>query len=60
MQIRFLLRRIGLLGPEPAHPAVRATASHQEIGVLARDHGDDGMMRRTMTGVYRELGREIA
>jgi hypothetical protein len=54
--IRFLLRRIGFLGPDPTHLAVWASASSREIEELARDHEDDGVMRRITTGVYREFG----
>jgi hypothetical protein len=60
VELGFLLRRIGFLGPDPTHLAVWAAATHRDIEELARDHEDDGVMRRTTTGIYREFGRAAA
>jgi hypothetical protein len=60
IEIRFLLRRVGFLGPDPTHLTVWATASYRQIEELARDHEDDGVMQRTTIGAYREFGGAAA
>jgi hypothetical protein len=60
VELGFLLRRIGFLGPDPPHLAVWAAATYRDIEELVRDHEDDSVMRRITTGVYREFGRAAA
>jgi hypothetical protein len=57
--LRFLLRRIGLLGPDPAHLAVWALPDHVALEALARAPSPPGPARILAAGVYRDLGREV-
>ena len=58
-ELKFVLRRIGLLGPEPGGIAVWTLPSYMELESIAReDHGNNALRPR-MAGVYRQFGDEI-
>jgi hypothetical protein len=55
----LLLRRVGVLGPDPAHLAVWTFPSYVAMGDFLRDDADGPGIRVAGIGIYRALGEEI-
>jgi len=53
------LRRIGLLGPDPADLAVWALPDYVALEAFARAPAESGPARILTAGVYRDFGREV-
>lgn len=58
-KIGFVLRRIGLLGPEPGGLAVWTFPNYVDMESIARERHGASPFRPTMAGVYRNFGDEI-
>jgi hypothetical protein len=58
-RLHFLLRRIGLLGPDPAHLAVWTLPDYLALEAFARAPAQPGPARILTVGVYRDFGREV-
>ncbi|MEX2648351.1 MAG: hypothetical protein WD673_04985 [Alphaproteobacteria bacterium] len=54
-----VLRRVGLLGPDPAHMAFWTFADYAASEGFLRDRPDDGPTRIVERGAYRWLGNEV-
>lgn len=57
--LNFVLRRIGMLGPEPGNLAVWTFNDYVALEPFARAISDDDPFRPTDVGVYRWFGKEI-
>lgn len=57
--LNLVLRRIGLLGPDPAHLAVWTFPSHAALDDVLRDQPEGGPACMVTAGVYRRLGNEV-
>lgn len=58
-RLDFLLRRIGVWGPDPAHLAVTTFPSYAAMGDFLRDQTVGGGIHIRTGGIYRRLGDEI-
>ena len=58
-RLNYVVRRIGLLGPDPADLAVWTFASYAEMERIVRERHESPAVRVVTTGVYRKLGDEI-
>lgn len=54
-----VLRRIGLLGPDPAHLAIWSLPGYQAVETFARGETETAGIRVKRVGVYRTLGAEV-
>ena len=57
--LSFVLRRIGLLGPDPGHLSVWSFADYATLEPFVRASLDDDPFRPTDVGIYRWFGKEI-
>jgi len=58
-KLGYVLRRVGLLGPDPAHMAFWTFADYAASEEFLRDRPDDGHVRFAALGAYRWLGNEV-
>lgn len=58
-QLNLLLRRVGILGPDPAHLAVWTFPSYVAMDDFLHRDGDGPGIRVAALGIYRRLGHEI-
>ncbi|MSP82930.1 MAG: hypothetical protein EXQ94_08355 [Alphaproteobacteria bacterium] len=58
-KLGYVLRRVGLLGPDPAHLAVWTFADYAASEPFARDAPPPGPVAIREAGAYRWLGQEI-
>ena len=58
-ELCFVLRRIGLLGPDPGDLALWRFPSHAALEAIARERHGYAPFRPTRAGVYRTFGQEI-
>ena len=58
-RLNFVVRRIGLLGPDPADLAVWTFASYAAMERIVRERHESPAVRMVTAGIYRKLGDEI-
>ena len=58
VQMEMLLRRVGMLGPDPAHLAVWSSTQFEDFEDLARSAPESTGVHIHGAGLYRQLGNE--
>ncbi|MGH6719941.1 MAG: hypothetical protein ACREER_11540 [Alphaproteobacteria bacterium] len=58
-RLAYVLRRVGLLGPDPAHLAVWSFADYAACESFVRTPPAGGEVRIATAGAYRWLGQEV-
>lgn len=57
-RLNALLRRVGLLGPDPGGIAIWTFSNYMEMERIAREVQDETPLRPTAVGLYRNVGQE--